>query len=337
MIDAGEITDRVRRVQSKIRDRVIEHIARSDSDSLSEVADETAGDTIYRIDRVSEAALIELFESELADAVSFVLIGEGLPDEGVTFPTGISPHEAELRIIVDPIDGTRGLMYDKRSAWVLTGVARNRGSETNLSDIFVAVQSEIPTSKQFRADVIWAVEGEGAHAVGYDRMTGRENPISLRSSRARTLTHGFGMISRFFQGGKDILAQVEESIAEAVIGPIEQGKARLFEDQYICSGGQFYELMAGHDRFNADLRPNLAGVLQRRGQELGICCHPYDVCTELIARELGVIITRPDGKFLDAPLDTVSPVAWVGYANSDLRRAIEPHLRAAMRDFGLDP
>lgn len=264
-----------------------------------------------------------------------MLIGEGLAEEGVTFPAGIPSEEAELRIIVDPIDGTRALMYDKRSAWVLTGVAHNRGSSTTLRDIFVAVQSEIPTSKQFRADVLWAVEGKGAGGVGYDRTTGEERPISLRPSRARTLTHGFGMISRFFQGGKDILARVEESVAEAVIGPIEPGKARLFEDQYICSGGQFYELMAGHDPFNADLRPNLAGVLQSRGQELGICCHPYDVCTELIAREMGVIITRPDGKRLDAPLDTVSPVAWVGYANTDLRLAIEPHLQAAMRDFYL--
>ncbi len=94
--------------------------------------------------------------------------------------------------------------------------------------------------------------------------------------------------------------------------------------------------MAGHDRFNADLRPNLAGVLQSRGQELGICCHPYDVCTELIARERGVFIARPDGRPLDAPLDTTSPVAWVGYANIHLKELIEPHLHAAMLENGLE-
>ena len=36
------------------------------------------------------------------------------------------------RVIVDPIDGTRGLMYQKRSAWILTGVAPNRGPGTSL-------------------------------------------------------------------------------------------------------------------------------------------------------------------------------------------------------------
>jgi hypothetical protein len=138
------------------------------------------------------------------------------------------------------------------------------------------------------------------------------------------------MISRFFQGGKDILARIEEELVEALIGPIIPGKARLFEDQYICTGGQFYELMAGHDRFNADLRPNLEAALAERGQHLGICCHPYDLCTELIAREMGVQIVKPDGTPLDAPLDTTTPVAWVGYANQSLRSQIEPVLTAIL-------
>jgi hypothetical protein len=111
--------------------------------------------------------------------------------------------------------------------------------------------------------------------------------------------------------------------------------ARLFEDQYICTGGQFYELMAGHDRFNADLRPNLDRVLEERGQHLGICCHPYDVCTELIARELGVSIVKPDGSRLDASLDTTTPVAWVGYANTSLRSSIEPVLTEILTRFRL--
>ncbi len=116
-------------------------------------------------------------------------------------------------------------MYDKRSAWILTGVAPNKGSQTNLQDIHIAVQTEIPTSKQFRSDVLWAVKGKTSGAIGFDRTTREFGPISIQPSRARTLTHGFGMISRFFPGGKDILARIEESVAEAVIGPIEPGKA----------------------------------------------------------------------------------------------------------------
>ena len=116
-------------------------------------------------------------------------------------------------------------------------------------------------------------------------------------------------------------------MVEQLIWPIQPGKARLFEDQYICTGGgHLYELIAGHDRFNADLRPNLEDALVTRGQELGICCHPHDMCTELIAREMGVAVTKPDGGRLDQPLATTPPVAWVGYANDSLKQQIEPVL-----------
>ena len=47
-----------------------------------------------------------------------------------------------------------------------------------------------------------------------------------------------------------------------------------------------------------------------------LCCHPYDLCTELIARELGVSVTDAQGVPLDAPLDVTSDVGWIGYANA---------------------
>jgi hypothetical protein len=96
-----------------------------------------------------------------------------------------------------------------------------------------------------------------------------------------------------------------------------------------------YELMAGHDRFVADLRPLMEQVLAQRGLALGICCHPYDVCTELIARELGVVVTDEVGRPLIAPLDVASEVTWVGYANESIRQQIEPHLQAALHKRGL--
>jgi hypothetical protein len=93
----------------------------------------------------------------------------------------------------------------------------------------------------------------------------------------------------------------------------------------------------GHDRFNADLRPLLQPLLRRRGQPRGLCCHPYDVCTALIAEEAGVVLTDPGGAPLDAPLDVHADVAWVGYANGRLRSAIEPVLQAALARRGLYP
>lgn len=329
-----EMVRRVRKIQGDIRNLIIKHMAQQNIESLSAVAHETAGDTIYAVDRVSEEALVALFEREFAHDTALVLIGEGLADEGHVIPAGVKPHDAPYRVIVDPIDGTRGLMYDKRSAWILTGVAPNKGDATSLTDIFVAVQTEIPTTKQYRSDVLWAMRGKGWGAEGVNVLNGEIMPIVLKPSQATSIEHGFAMVSRFFPGGKIILAEIEETLVERLIGPVIPGKARLFEDQYICSGGQFYELMVGHDRFNADLRPLLDTRLQSEGKQLGICCHPYDVCTVLIAHEMGVVIEKPNGDPLDAPLDTTSPVTWVGYGNLTLQEAIAPVLKDVLDEHG---
>ena len=89
--------------------------------------------------------------------------------------------------------------------------------------------------------------------------------------------------------------------------------------------------MAGHDRFNADLRPLIESILHSRGLSLGICCHPYDLATELIAREAGVIVVDPSGAPVRAPLDIEADVAWAGYANAAIRAQIEPLLHEALR------
>jgi len=93
--------------------------------------------------------------------------------------------------------------------------------------------------------------------------------------------------------------------------------------------------MAGHDRFIADLRPLIEPLLQQRGRALGLCCHPYDVCTELIARELGVIVTDERGQNLNPPLRIDAEVAWCGYANERIRAEIEPLLQGALKSRGL--
>ena len=142
------------------------------------------------------------------------------------------------------------------------------------------------------------------------------------------------MVSRFFPGAREELAALDEEIVREALGPVKPGKAHCFEDQYASTGGQLFELMAGHDRFVADLRPLMEGGLKKRGLALGICCHPYDICTELIARQLGVIVTDPAGNPLSAPLSVEPDVAWVGYANVHIRSQIEPLLQNALHSRG---
>jgi fructose-1,6-bisphosphatase/inositol monophosphatase family enzyme len=338
MMDPAVLLEPLRQLHDTIRDAVLTSSERRRPGELSQVSREDSSDTIYTIDVVSEELLLEFFD-ELSARFSFVLIAEGLGDgpEGgqIVYPRGTTEAEAAFRIIVDPIDGTRGLMYQKRSAWILTGVAPNLGPETSLRDITLAIQTEIPLVKQHLSDHLWAIRGHGAKAQRYNRITGEVLPLQLRPSTASTIEHGFAMISRFFPGVRDELAAIDEEIVRGALGPVKPGKAHCFEDQYISSGGQLYELMAGHDRFVADLRPLMEPLIASRGQRLGICCHPYDLCTTLIAEEHGVIVTDLAGGLLDAPLNVTADVGWAGYANRKIQQQIEPQLQAALKRRGL--
>jgi hypothetical protein len=238
-------------------------------------------------------------------------------------------------VIVDPIDGTRGLMYQKRPAWILTGVAANRGPQTNLADIELAVMTEIPLVKQHLCDSFWAIAGQGTQGERINRLTGATQILVPQPSRATTIAQGFGMIARFFPGGRDILAAIDEAVIERVLGPQPPGRALAFEDQYISTGGQLYELLMGHDRWIADVRPLLDRVLAKRGRALGLCCHPYDLATELVAREAGIIVCDAQNNRLSAPLDVTTDMAWIGYANPAIRDLVAPALAVALREAGL--
>jgi len=333
--DSHTLLKPILKLHGQIRTAVVTACEAASLAEMAAIAKEEAGDTIYAVDRISEIVLVDFFRQEVAAQTPLVLIAEGIEGGQLILPEGATEAVARWRIIVDPIDGTRGLMYQKRSAWILTAVAPNNGPHTNLQDIELAVQTEIPLLKQHLSDQVWAFKGGGVTAVRHNRLTNEERPLALRPSRAASIAHGFAMISRFFPGARTELAAIDEEIVHAALGPVAPGKAHCFEDQYICSGGQLYELMAGHDRFVADLRPLMAQVLARRGRALGICCHPYDVCTELIARELGIIVTDEMGGPLKAPLDVETDVSWVGYANEAIQEQIEPLLHDALKSRGL--
>ncbi len=333
--DPDTLLEPLKRLHATIRKTVVEACERSAIEAMSEIAKEEEGDTIYAVDRISEELLVEFFEHEIANIAPVILIAEGLQGGRLTLPRGTKEQDAHWRIIVDPIDGTRGLMYQKRSAWILTGVALNHGPQTSLRNIRFAIQTEIPLVKQHLSDCIWAAQGGGINAERFNRISGETVGITLQPSRAKTIAHGYAQIARFFPGARDELAKIDEEIVLDALGPVQYGKAHCFEDQYASSGGQLYELMSGRDRFTADLRPLMESILAGRGATMGICCHPYDLCTELIAREAGVIVTDIDGQLLDAELSVEPRVTWVGYANADIQAQIQPLLRSALERRGL--
>lgn len=332
--NATALLQRIREIHAHIRDEVVRETERSAIETLSAAVGEDAGDTIFAIDRVSEEALLAQF-GELSREWALVLIAEGLGTTGRTvLPEGTDESDAELVVIVDPIDGTRGLMYQKRSAWILTGVAPNpRTRPARLSDIEIAVQSEIPLVKQHLCDSFWAIKDVEVAGERVNRLSGARQPVQPRPSQSGTILQGFGNISRFFPGTRALLASIDDALVERILGKLPPNRTVAFEDQYISSGGQFYELLMGHDRWLADLRPL---VWAQRG-ERGLCCHPYDVCTELIARMVGIPVLGVDGNTIDAPLDVDTDVHWMAFANAHLRAQVLPVLMTLLREHDLIP
>jgi hypothetical protein len=331
---ADELARRIAAAQAAMRDEVVAACEAQSTEDLARVVGDDAGDTLFAIDRVSESVLLGHF-AHIAEDWPCLLVAEGLGRDGRTIlPTGTSPDDVEIVVLVDPIDGTRGLMYQKRPAWVLTGVAPASSGRT-LADIELAVQTEIPLVKQHLCDTLVAIAGSGARGERLDRLTGERRPLPLRPSRATSIAQGYGGLARFFPGARATLAAIDDEVIERVLGVGEKGRAAAFEDQYISTGGQLYELVVGHDRWIADLRPLAEPILRAQGRALGMCCHPYDLSTELIAREAGVIVTDPAGKRLRAPLDVFTDVAWVGYGNQAIRDQVEPALRASLVGHGL--
>lgn len=318
-------------LQAHIRDTIVAARKREAS-KFARIAGITEADTIYHVDKLSEAAILAWFEAHWPKGWPVELVMEGLPDGGVTtFPRGTLPERTAWTCILDPIDGTRGLMYDKRAAFILAGLAPRRGKRPQLGDIVVAAMTEIPTSKADRADQLSAIRGSGVVAETHDLVRGTRRRWTPRPSRAKNFEHGFASLARFFPEGKTLLAQVEESLWRelGVLG--ERGGALVFDDQYISTGGQLYELIVGHDRMLGDLRPLAYAKLGL--VRASLCCHPYDICTALIAQEAGCVVESPEGKALRLPLDTTTSVAWMGYANSGLARRVRPALRRVLRRY----
>jgi fructose-1,6-bisphosphatase/inositol monophosphatase family enzyme len=269
---------------------------------MATVTGETVADTIYAIDRVADDALVGWFEEHWPDVR---IVSEGL-DEPVVVGGSVA-----WTVIVDTIDGTRGLMYDKRPAWSLAAAVPPGGS---LGDIVAAAMTELPTTKQGAVDQLSAVRGAGLVAERLDLRSGAREALTLRPSSAKDLEHSFSGFAKFFLPGKPALASLEAELFRRL------GCRHVFDDEYLSTGGQLHELISGRDRFVADLRPL---VLDEGG---GLACHPYDVCTAMLLIEVGGVVTDPWGQPLDVPLDNSSPVAWVGYANAALASQIGPVL-----------
>ena len=85
----------IRTLHEQIRAAVVAKCEQAALEDLSRVAHEAEEDTIYAVDRVSEALLVDFFEREVAPSAPLVLIAEGLAEGQVVLPRGSQRHSNE--------------------------------------------------------------------------------------------------------------------------------------------------------------------------------------------------------------------------------------------------
>lgn len=316
-------------LQNQVLAAVRQSVADATTDQLSRTIRDEEGDTIFGIDLDAEAVLIPFCE-QWGRSCSFLLMAEGLEPSGRRFGTG----ELQFRLIIDPIDGSRGLMHDKRSAWCLAAVAEEHGDDTRMEHVVAAAMTELPTTRHGFIDQLWATGDHPAIGQRQNLFNGSVADLDITPSRQTTLHHGFATVCDYFPGGKAVLARIAERILHEEMGGWNPEKAEVFCDQYIASGGQLAELILGRDRFVLDVRPL---VYQFLGVESSLCSRPYDLCTQMIAKNAGVIVCDPFGAPLNCPLDITTNIAYAAYANAGLAARLQPIVTAALKaELGAD-
>lgn len=368
-IERSEWPNRLLRLGLSVQDRVVASLRRSSAtgnfDGAIAVAEES-GDRIYGLDRAIEPALISAIRQWPISCFPLILICEGLGASGCLLfaapndePQAVEPsalsqsvagRNAAWQLIIDPIDGTRQLMYDKRSAWFLAAVAENRGAATTLSDSIASVLVELPISRQSLADAFVCEAGSATRglrvscaATGLSDKTGSSiisrlnaaQSIAVRPSQASDLTDGFLTVVGCFPGTRRLAADLAETIAEKL--GADTALPQFFDDQYISTGGQMTQLMTGRDRACIDLRPLFNRILGRTGADRFVEVHPYDAAGLLAARQAGVIVTDGFERPLDAPFDVTTGLHWCGYANTAIQSLIQPIVTAWLSKHGVSP
>lgn len=216
-------------------------------DSDREVVGKDRGDVVFGIDKAVHPIIEEQCRSFASENGTVEVVGEGLGEDGKIEFQG--PGDFCGSILIDPIDGTRGLMYDLRSAWFLAAFCDPSEAPPTAENARFSVMVELPTSKQSYSDILYYSYGVGAFGEQQNLTDQSTQPLHLAPSGSPDLENGFAAVSDFFYPGTGTLAsELMTFLAERCAGQQGPGSAFAFNDQYISTGGQLSELILGRYR-----------------------------------------------------------------------------------------
>jgi fructose-1,6-bisphosphatase/inositol monophosphatase family enzyme len=287
------------------------------------------GDLTYALDEATENVLEAWFEQQACRApLSLFSEDRGWrhlgPDGAGSCQTLPGFDHGGARLMVDPVDGTRNLMADIRSAWTVLSLCGPGQHQPSLSNVEVALLAELPDSRAARYRLMGAKRGAGAwfelRDLTTDALIKSQPLVADEDDRP---DHGYFSIFRYTPAMRPRLAQVEADFFVRLAEHEQADLRNCFDDQYISNGGQLALLSLGTYRMIADLRGHFAKEFK-----LAVTTSKAYDCAGaiLIAREAGCAVLAPLGKTLDFPLDGSTPVSFVGFANRSTAKRLAPHL-----------
>ncbi|MEO6708600.1 MAG: hypothetical protein ABI054_03695 [Planctomycetota bacterium] len=320
-------------LRTAVRGRIEKSLA---SDGLAELARPLragAGDVTFGIDQCAEDALDRwLTDTARHENISLLSEDTGWRHRG---PGGGGVRELPdfdhggPRIAIDPIDGTRHLMSDMRSAWSIVSFAPPGAREPRMADLTLGLVSEIPDSRAARWRSLSAIQGRGG--MFHERALDSQALFTERrlgTGSDQRADQGYFAFFRYHPAQRPALAAIEARFFER-LAHFEAADVRAcYDDQYISSGGQLALVSLGVYRMCADLRAFLGA---RHPEIPSVPTHPYDLAgAVLVAREAGAVVEAIGGESLDFPIDATTPVSFVAWTNAATRQRLSPHFRSAL-------
>jgi fructose-1,6-bisphosphatase/inositol monophosphatase family enzyme len=313
---------------AEIRDAARAALVSRSARELSEPVRRGVGDVTFGLDEVTEQVVDGWFErAAAAGPLSLLTEDSGWRHRG---PQGELPgfDHGGPRIALDPVDGTRNLMADLRSAWTVVSIAGPGPAQPRLTDLTHGIVSELPVTTAGRYRVVRAPAGgpcrlELRDIEGDVLLDERE----LRADDDDRPDGGYFPFFRYDTRQRPAIAAVEAAFFELLREREGADLHRCFDDQWCCAAGQLVALMLGTYRMMVDVRARIA----RLDGVPATTVHPYDVAgAVLCARAAGCVVDDADGAPLDFPIDCETQVDVAAWANAATRRRLLPHLKRAL-------
>ena len=314
------------------RGALLEAEARDSLDSIARPHGMGQGDVTFGLDLPSEARIAS-WQGELARTEPLSVLTEdagwrhlGPDGEGGARVLPGFDHGGP-RIVIDPVDGTRNLMADLRSAWTVVAFAPPGADQPRLAECTGGIVSEIPGTLAARYRR-FSSNGTRCSSELWDLEHGnRLRAGELRADHDDRADHGYFPFFRYGPAQRPAIARLEADFFARLARHEGSDPRSIYDDQYISSAGQLVLLALGRYRMVVDARE----LVHRRFALPGATSKPYDLAGAVVcARAAGAIVTAAEGGELDFPLDATTPVGYAGYANRRTKDRLEPHWLATL-------